>query len=197
MFDQLEVYVLIGEASMSEEQQEPRLDAEEVETLKRALDGEKKRSEEYIARLKYAQADIENLKKRYERQVDEVKKYCNEPLVMELLDVVDELELAVKSGRSSNSTEAVVQGVEITLKKLRKILENEGVHPIECIGKPFDPSRHSAVEKMEKEGVDGCTIVEEVRKGYTMREKVIRPSIVKVVVKPSESQKETNSDEQC
>jgi molecular chaperone GrpE len=172
---------------MSEEQKEPKKDADEVEVLTRALDGEKKRSEEYLNRLKYAQADIENLKKRYDRQLEELKKYCTEPLIIELLDVVDELELAVKSGRSSNSTDAVIQGVEMTLRKLKKVLENEGVFPIECIGKPFDPSKHSAVAKTEKEGVDGCIIVEEVRKGYTMGEKVIRPSVVKVVVKPSES----------
>jgi molecular chaperone GrpE len=180
---------------MAEEQKEPQKDTDQLEALTRALDVEKKRSEDYLARLKYAQADIENLKKRYDRQIEEVKKYCTEPLVMDLLDVVDELELAVKAGRSSSCAEAVIQGVEMTLKKLRKVLENEGVSPIECIGKPFDPSKHSAVAKTEKEGVNGCIIVEEVRKGYTMGEKVIRPSIVKVVVKPSKSQKEMNPDE--
>jgi len=180
---------------MGDEQQEPQKDVEQVEALTRALDTEKKRSEEYLVRLKYAQADVENLKKRYERQMEEVKKYCTEPLVIELLDVVDELELAVKSGRSAGSVDSVIQGVEMTLKKLRKVLENEGVFPIECLGKPFDPSKHSAVAKTEKEGADGCTIVEEVRKGYTMGEKVIRPSIVKVVVKPSKSHEEMNQDE--
>jgi molecular chaperone GrpE len=180
---------------MADEQQEPQVNGEQMDRLKRALDTEKRRSEDYLARLKYAQADIENLKKRYERQMEEVKKYCTEPLVTELLEVVDELELAVKSGRSSNSTEAVIQGVEMTLKKLQKVLENEGVSPIECVGKPFDPSKHNAVAKTEKEGADGCTITEEVRKGYTMKEKVIRPSVVKVVVKTSRSQKEMNSDE--
>jgi molecular chaperone GrpE len=182
---------------MGEEQKEPQKDAEQVEALKDALDAEEKRSEEYLARLKYAQADIENLKKRYERQMEEVKKYCTEPLIVELLDVVDELELAVKSGRSSNSAEAVVQGVEMTLKKLKKVLEDQGVSPIESMGKPFDPAKHNAVAKTEKEGEEGCTIAEEVRKGYTMREKVIRPSVVKVVVKPSKSQEEMNPDEQC
>ncbi|MGD0978681.1 MAG: nucleotide exchange factor GrpE [Candidatus Bathyarchaeia archaeon] len=182
---------------MSEEQKEPQEDADQVEAMARALDTEKKRSEEYLTRLKYAQADAENLKKRYERQMEEVRKYCTEPLIMELLDVVDELELAVKSGRSANSAEAVIEGVEMTLKKLKKVLENEGVSPIECLGKPFDPSKHNAIAKIEKEGEEGCTIAEEVRKGYTMREKVIRPSVVKVVVKPSKSQKEMNSNEQC
>jgi molecular chaperone GrpE len=180
---------------MGEEQQEPQKDAGQLEALTRALDTEKKRSEEYLVRLKYAQADVENLKKRYERQMEEVKKYCTEPLVIELLDVVDELELAVKSGRSASSAEVVIQGVEMTLKKLRKVLEYEGVYPIECLGKSFDPSKHHVVAKTEKEGADGCTIVEEVRKGYTMGEKVIRPSVVKVVVKPSKSHEEMKQDE--
>jgi len=180
---------------MGEEQKEPGEGVDEVESLKNALEAEKKRSEDYLLRLKYAQADVENLKKRYERQIEEARKYCTEPLVVELLDVVDELELAVKSGSSSNSAEAVIQGVEMTLKKLKKVLENEGVSPIESVGKPFDPSKHNAVAKTEEEGAEGCKIVEEVRKGYTMREKVIRPSVVKVVVKPSKSQMEMNSDE--
>jgi molecular chaperone GrpE len=106
-----------------------------------------------------------------------------------LLDVVDELELAVQSARSTDSSEALIQGVEITLKKLKRILEKEGVVPIKGVGETFDPSKHHAVAKTEEEGVNGCKIVEEVRKGYTMREKVIRPSIVKVVVQPSQSKK--------
>jgi molecular chaperone GrpE len=89
----------------------------------------------------------------------------------------------------------VIQGVEMTLKKLKKVLENKGVSPIECLGKPFDPSKHTAIAKTEENGAQGCKIIEEVRKGYTLREKVIRPSIVKVVVKPSKSQKEMNSIE--
>jgi molecular chaperone GrpE len=180
---------------MSEEQKEPQEEGEQPETLEHALEEERKRSEEYLARLKYAQADIENLKKRYDRQIEEIQKYGNERLVIELLDVVDELELAVKSGRSANSAEAVIQGVEMTLKKLKKVLENEGVSPIDCVDKPFDPSKHHAVAKTEKEGVKECTIVDEIRKGYTLREKVIRPSIVKVVIKPSKSQTEMNSNE--
>jgi molecular chaperone GrpE len=180
---------------MSEEQKEPQEEGEQAETLEHALEEERKRSEEYLARLKYAQADIENLKKRYDRQIEETQKYGNERLVIELLDVVDELELAVKSGRSANSAEVVIQGVEMTLKKLKKLLETEEVSPIDCVGKPFDPSKHHAVAKTEKEGVKECTIVDEIRKGYTLREKVIRPSIVKVVIKPSKSQTEMNSNE--
>jgi molecular chaperone GrpE len=180
---------------MTEEKEEQLNTDEQGEALEEALKTEKQHAEECLTQLKYAKADLENLKKRYDRQIEDIRKYSNERIVIELLDVVDELELAIESSRSSNSAEVLTQGVEMTLKKLKKILEYEGVLPIKCIGEPFDPAKHNAVSRTEKKGVDGCTIVEEVRKGYTMREKVIRPSIVKVVVQPSESQEEMNSDE--
>jgi molecular chaperone GrpE len=180
---------------MSKETKERLNDTTQGETLESGLETERKLSEEYLTQLKYAQAETENLKRRYEKQIADVKKYENERIIVELLDVVDELELAVKSGRSTHSLDAVVEGVEMTLKKLRKLLEREGVTPIECVGRPFDPTKHNAIARMEKDGAEECRIVEEVRKGYMMREKVIRPSIVKVVVKPSESQTEMNSDE--
>ena len=180
---------------MDKEQEEQGKINEQVDALEKALETEKKRSEEYLTQLKYARADLENLKKRFDQKLEDVKNYSNERIITELLDVVDELDMAVKSARSSNSTEILVQGVEMTLKKFKKILENEGVSPIKSAGGPFDPSKHNAVAKTEKEGVEGCTIVEEIRKGYTLREKVIRPSIVKVVVQPSQSQKEINQNE--
>jgi molecular chaperone GrpE len=169
---------------MSEEQKE------QPPSLEQQLDMEKKRSEAYLTRLKYLQADFENLKKRYDRQLEEVKNYCTERLVLKLLDVVDELEMAVKTGQSANSAQPLVEGVQMTLKKLRKVLEQEGVSAIECEGKVFDPSMHNAVATVERDDVDACVVVEEVRKGYIMKDKVIRPSIVKVAVNPSKSQKE-------
>jgi molecular chaperone GrpE len=149
---------------MGEEQKQEKED-QEVKLLARALIEEKKRSEEYLARLKYAQADIENVKKRCERQIEEIKKYSNERFIKELLEVVDELELAVKSGNSANSADTLIQGVKMTLKKLRKLLESEEVSPIECVGKPFDPAKHDAVARIERDDVEECMVIEEVRKG--------------------------------
>ena len=168
---------------MNEEKIVTEKETSDTEQLVRELDEEKMHSEEYLNRLKYMQADFDNFRKRVERQMEDIKKYSNERLVLELLDVVDELGLAVKSGRDSVSSEVLVQGVEMTLKKLRKILHNEGVVPIECIGKTFDPSKHNAISKIERDDIEEGIIVEEIRKGYIMREKVIRPSIVKVAVK--------------
>ncbi len=158
------------------------------------LECEKKRSEDYLTMLRYLQADFENFKKRSVREVEQIKSYCTERLVIQLLDVVDELELAVKNGEISTSTETLLEGVEMTLKKLRKVLEQEGVFPIENPeGKAFDPSRHHAIAAVESDDVADSTVVEEIRKGYIMRCKVIRPTIVKVAVKPSKSSNNQNN----
>jgi len=149
------------------------------------LDCEKKRSDDYLTRLKYLQADFENLKKRFDREFEQTKSFCNERIVMQLLDVVDELELAVKNGEISTSPDSLIEGVEMTLKKLKKVLEQECVTAIDNPeGKVFDPSQHNAVAVVEQEDVPVGTVLEEIRKGYMMRGKVIRPTIVKVVVKP-------------
>jgi molecular chaperone GrpE len=165
---------------MSEQQEQPS-------NIEEQLAAEKKRSEEYLTRLKYIQADFDNLKKRCDRQLQEAKNYATEQLVLQLLEVIDELELAVKTGESAKDGKALLEGVQMTLKKLRKVLEQEGVSSIDCERKIFDPSKHNAVETIEQEGVNACIVGEEVRKGYVMQDKVIRPSIVKVKVPPSKS----------
>jgi molecular chaperone GrpE len=161
------------------------------------LDCEKKRSEDYLTRLKYLQADFENFKKRNDREVEQIKIYGNECLVTQLLDVVDELELAIKNSEISNSPDCLIEGVELTLKKLRKVLEREGVNPIENPeGKVLDPTRHNAIAAVERDDVADSTVIEEIRKGYIMRGKVIRPTIVKVAVKPKNNQNLSNQTEE-
>jgi molecular chaperone GrpE len=169
---------------MADKQEEPSAD-----TLEQLLDCERKRSEDYLTRLKYLQADLENLKKRFDREIEQVKNYGNQRLIVQLLDIVDELELAVKNGEVSTEPQVLLEGVEMTLKKLRKVLEQEGVTPIDNPeGKVFDPSRHNAVAAVERDDAAEGTVIEEIRKGYMMRGKVIRPSIVKVAVKKPENQ---------
>jgi molecular chaperone GrpE len=171
---------------MVDEQKEQSLDH-----LEQLLECERRRSEDYLRRLQYLQADLENFKKRSEREAEIVQNYCIERLVTQLLDVVEELELAVKNGEISTSPESLIEGVEMTLKNLRKVLEQEGVTPIDNPeGKVFDPSRHNAIAVVEQDDVADGTVLEEIRKGYIMRGKVIRPTIVKVSVKPKNQSKQ-------
>jgi molecular chaperone GrpE len=158
------------------------------ENFEKLLEDEKKRSEDYLSRLKYLQADFENVKKRFDREIEQTKCYCNERIIMQLIEVVDELELAVKNGEISKpSTENFLEGVEMTLKKLRKVLEQEGVSEIpDPLGKNFDCSNHCSIATEEREDVAESTVIDQIRKGYTLRGRVIRPSIVRVSIKPKD-----------
>jgi molecular chaperone GrpE len=161
------------------------------------LECEKRRSEDYLTRLKYLQADFENFKKRNDREAEQIKNYGNERLVIQLLDVVDELELAVKNGEISTAPESLIEGVELTLKKLRKVLEQEGVTPIPSPeGKVLDPTCHNAIVIEERDDLADSTVIEEIRKGYLMKCKVIRPTIVKVAVKPKNYKNLSNQTEE-
>jgi molecular chaperone GrpE len=164
------------------------------ENFEELLENEKKRSEDYLNRLKYLQADFENFKKRFDREMDQIRCYSNERIVIQLLDVVDELELAVKNGEISNqSTQSLLEGVEMTLNKLRKVLEQEGVSEIpDPQGKPLDASLHNAIATEEREDVAESTVIDQIRKGYILRGRVIRPSIVRVAVKPKNQSNKNN-----
>jgi len=165
----------------------------EMDALILALAAEKMRSEEYLNRLKYLQADFDNYRKRADRNTEEAKRTSVERIINNLLEVVDELELAVKNGRSSNDSHTVVEGVEMTLKKLRKVLESEGVTSIDSLGKPFNPAFHAVVCASTDDDVKEGTIIEELRKGYVMNDKVIRPSMVKISTS-SNSEKKCNNN---
>lgn len=179
---------------ISDEKQMPEEKGPETEKLIQELEEEKKRCREYLTRLQYLQADFDNYRKRVDRQLEDIKRYSNERFVIEMLEIVDELEMAIKTGRDSNSTDVLIEGVEMTLKKIQKVLGTENVRPIECLGKPFDPSKCNAIATVEKEDVEEGTVIEEIRKGYIMNDKIIRPSIVKVAVKPCLKKGEIKGD---
>jgi molecular chaperone GrpE len=152
--------------------------------FKELFEAEKQRSEDHLNRLKYMQADFENLKRRFDRESEQIKSHSNERLVSQLLDIVDELELAITIGKTVESPQALLDGVEMTLKKFVKVLEQEGVTEVNSIvGKIFDPASANAVLTEEREDCEECTILQIIRKGYIMKGRVIRPSVVKVSVK--------------
>ena len=160
-------------------EQTTALVADEVASTKNELEKEKKTSEEYLNKLQYLQAEFENYQKRSKREMVEAINFGNQKLITELLTVVDELEYAIDAGKSSNNKKALIHGVEITLKKLYELLEKKGLSRIEALGKAFNPFQHEVVERLS--GGDGEErVVEEIRAGFTLKGKVIRPSLVKV-----------------
>jgi molecular chaperone GrpE len=158
-----------------------------MEKLEKDLSSERERAESYLRQLKYALADLENLRKASQRQVENAVRSGNERLVGELLVVLDDLELALKAGKAADR-ETLVSGVDMVLRRFEKILGDAGLKPIDALGKPFDPKLHEAVMKVETSDEPEGTIVEEIRKGYIFGGKVIRPSMVKVSVNPKKAE---------
>lgn len=139
-------------------------------------------------------AEFENYKKRVQKDKAELVKYGNESLLYELLPVVDNLEMALQHSSDAVSS-GIVQGVEITLKELRRVLEKFGLTEIEAEGKLFDPAVHHAMSHVERDDIDENTVVEEYRKGYKLQDKVLRPSFVAVSKKPAEREPDENAHE--
>ena len=134
-------------------------------------------------------AEFETYKRRVNKDKEELIKYGNEGLLNALLPIIDSLELALKHA-SDDVSDGLVQGVEITLKELYKTLDKFGLKAIDAEGRPFDPSVHHAMTQVVRDDVEDNTVVEEFRKGYMLKEKVLRPSLVAVSKKSETNQEE-------
>jgi molecular chaperone GrpE len=148
----------------------------------------KEMSEKYLRLY----AEFDNYKKRVNKDKEELLKYGQESLLYELLTVIDNLELALKHASDEVST-GLIQGVEITYKELMKTLEKFGLTAVEAEGENFDPSVHHAMSQVERDDVEENIVVEEYRKGYKLKDKVLRPSLVSVSKKPPEDNRETEA----
>ena len=148
----------------------------------------KEMSEKYLRLY----AEFDNYKKRVNKDKEELLKYGQESILYELLTVIDNLELALKHASDEVST-GLIQGVEITYKELMKTLEKFGLTAVEAEGKTFDPSVHHAMSQVERDDVEENIVVEEYRKGYKLKDKVLRPSLVSVSKKPPEDNGETEA----
>ncbi len=128
-------------------------------------------------------AEFDNFRKRVVRERQELLMRATEKVISDLLTVADHLELALQH-KDGDSVEAVVQGVEITLREFRGVLERNGVSPIDAEGKPFDPTVHHAMSQVERDDLEENIVVEEFRKGYLLGERVLRPALVSVSKRP-------------
>lgn len=150
---------------------------EDIESLNKALAEEKEKAEKYLANWQRAQADFVNYKRRNEQERSEVVNYANSTLISNVLPVLDDLERALASVPEELAESRWVDGVRHIYRKLQSILDAHGVSVIEAEGKEFDPNIHEAV--MSVEGEEG-KVIEETQKGYKLRNRVIRPTKVKV-----------------
>ncbi len=152
------------------------------EVVEETLDPEKLAADlaELNQRFLRTAADFENYKRRTAQEKDDLLKYSNAKLMGELLPVMDNFQLALKSPAESLEAQNVVKGVEMIYRQMVQVLEQAGLTKIEAVGQPFDPNRHEAIMQVDDDSVPEDTVVEELRAGYMLKERVIRPSMVKV-----------------
>ncbi len=153
-------------------------EGDDREKLMEMLAGEKARAEDYFGRLVRLQADFDNYRKRVAREREDLLKYANEQLILALLPVVDNFDRALAS--ENNDSEKLLAGIEMISRQLMDILSREGLESIPAVGQQFNPEHHEAVIKEESGNHPENSIIQELRRGYTYKGKVIRPAMVKV-----------------
>lgn len=131
-------------------------------------------------------ADLDNFRKRAQRDKEELGKFANEGILRELVPAVDSLERALEHARQEGAGgETLLKGVELTLAQFQKVLEKFGVVAIKALGEPFDPSRHEAMGQLESAEQPANTVVQEYQKGYLLNDRLLRPALVMVAKAPA------------
>ena len=174
-----------GEGKQSRKRKSGR--EQEVEMLKAQLEGKAEETKENYDRFLRAQAELENYKKRVEREKSSLVKYGNEELIKAILPVIDNLERALDHPQGEDP-DGFREGIKITLSQLLQVLEKFGVSPISATGEPFDPSKHEAMMQVESRDHKPNTIVSELQRGYLLNDRLLRPAMVSVARAPREGE---------
>jgi molecular chaperone GrpE len=157
-----------------------RVELEQAKAELAQLKGERDQLVDRLARL---QAEFENARKRAEREKTEFRDFATGNVVEQFLPVLDNFELALKS---TGSTEQLRSGVELIVKQMEEALKQLQVTAIPTVGEPFDPRVHEALGQMEREDLPDEHVAEEIRRGYKIRERLLRPAMVRVVSNPKQ-----------
>ncbi|HLO11911.1 MAG TPA: nucleotide exchange factor GrpE [Pseudoneobacillus sp.] len=143
--------------------------------------------EEYQSKLEEAdsrylrlQADFDNFRRRTKIDFDAIEKYRAQNIISDLLPVLDNFERALQTQVDQEQAKSLLQGMEMVYRLLSEAIKKEGVETIEAVGKEFDPHLHQAVMQVEAEDSRSGMVLEEFQKGYKLKDRVIRPSMVKV-----------------
>jgi len=151
---------------------------QELRTLARERD-------EYLRRLQRVVADYQNYQKRQEKMKTRIREQIKQEVVGQILPVADSLALAMEAAEEMDGAENILEGLELVESEFHDLLENFNVKPIQAEGEEFDPHYHEAVMQEPKEDVPPNTVVRELKKGFVMGDRVIRPTQVSVSVQKS------------
>lgn len=157
----------------------------EVEKLKASYEQLKAERDQLVDRVARTQAEFENARKRTEREKQEFRDFAVGNVVEQFLPVLDNFELALKA---KGTAEQLRSGVELIVKQMEEILRQLQVQAVPAVGEVFDPRHHEALGTVERDDLPDQHVAEEVRRGYKLRERLLRPALVRV----ASNQKQTN-----
>ena len=160
----------------SEENKNVEIPDSELEELKKKAE----ERDEFHDKWVKVHADYENTRKRLEKEKFEHMKFANEDIISKLFPIMDNFDMAFAAMDKAEDKEAVLEGIKLVQKEFHKVLEEYGVKKIETVGKEFDPNMHEAVMAVDTEEFPDEQIVEEVRTGYLLNGRLLRPAQVKV-----------------
>lgn len=131
-------------------------------------------------------AELENFRKRMQREKEDLVRFANENLLREILTVVDNLERAIDHARKNQETvQGLLEGVEMTLSQCQKLLDKFGITPVIAVGEPFDPTWHEAMGQLESTEHPANTVLQEMQKGYMLNDRLLRPALVLISKAPA------------
>lgn len=165
--------------SVEEKEQE----TENIEELKNQLEKEKEKTTSQEKKIQYLLADFENLKKRTETDVQNKVNSITDDLILKFLSIYDDF---IRARDVLSEQKINVDGLDAILKNMNSFLSEYGIRPIEALGEVFDPRLHDAISMRDDSSLDDNTITAELRKGYVLKDRVIRPSLVEISKKHKE-----------
>ncbi|GAA0362456.1 molecular chaperone GrpE [Bacillus horti] len=175
----------VKEEQGSQDQEQSTSEAADTElsledALAKLAEAEKKAEESYQKQLR-TQADFDNFRRRSRQEKEEAAKYASLPLVEQLLPALDNFERALSASKvDSADKDSIVQGIEMVFRQLEQVLQGSGLESIPTVGTAFDPNVHQAVMQEESADHEPGTVIEELQKGFKLKDRVIRPAMVKV-----------------
>jgi len=164
----------------------------DIEQLRNELEATSAKADEYLAGLQRERAEFSNYRRRTSEEREAMLGLAGEDLIRKVLAIADDFDLAIDNRPADLAGSSWVDGVTAIDRKLRALLESEGVRPVEAEpGKPFDPREHEAIVNVPGTGRAEGEIVDVIRRGYKLRDRVLRPALVAVAAAP-ESEPETD-----
>jgi molecular chaperone GrpE len=167
----------------------------ELDNLRQKLAAKEQEAKDNYDRYVRQVAEAENFKKRNARERDDAIRFANEMLLRDLLPVIDNLERAIAHAASGENGKPLVEGVEMVLKAFLDVLSKFGVSQINAVGQPFDPSKHEAIAQVVSDVHEPNVVVEELHKGYMLRDRLLRAALVSVAKTPETKEKKNDMEQ--